>query len=184
MPTPPQYFKGEDATELKFDAAGSPLLNGLLEQKQDFFDEAYLCYVLGEVLWDNNLAPLARAIPREIFRVSYASIFESFRFAGTFDSYIEVFKAIFGDDVEITFTVPAPGKLNIDIVATGVELEFFAARRIESIAYVYDDILTQDDEHILFRSIKGFESEYELNRMLYEMVPDGIFTNISLTLGS
>lgn len=177
-----QYYKGDD-TELKFDAAGEPTLSALETEKDDFFDGAYACFVLGELLWDNQLSPLSRAIARDIFRESFATIFDQFRFAGTFESYMEVFRAIFGEDVEVEFTVPAPGKLQIDIAAVGIVLSDLVARRIVNNAYVLDEIVDYDGDNIALQSIKGFETQYELERMLYEMVPDGIYTEITLTVG-
>ncbi len=177
-----QYFKG-DEKELKFDAAGAAVTEPLSDEKSEFFDGAYGCFVLGELLWDDNLSPLARAIPRAIFREAFASIFESFRVAGTFESYLDVFRQIFGPDVEVTFTVPAAGKLEIDIVATGIELFDALTRYIEDNQYVLDELIDDEGDNIAFQSIKGFESQAELEKMLFEMVPDGIWTQISLTVG-
>lgn len=180
MPTP-QFYKKEDAVELQYYNSVAPLSDILSGERDDFFEDAYECFVLGEVLYDTNRTPLANAIRRDIFRVSFAAIFESFLAAGSFESYLTVFRKIFGDDVEVDFTVPAPGKLNIDITATGVELTNFVAREIFSDAFVYSPMITQDGvDNIVFQSIKGFTSEYELEQMLFEMVPAGVFTQITL----
>lgn len=178
-----QFYKG-DADEIKFYESIKPILNQLSVEKDDFFDEAFECFVLGEVLWDSGAIPLKNAIKREIFREAFFAIFNAFVYVGTFESYLTVFRAIFGDDVDVTFTVPGPGKLNIDIVAAGIALSNFVARRIEDNAYILDNVVTQDGDQIVFQSIKGFESQYELEKMLFEMVPDGIYTEISLSIGS
>ena len=179
-----QYFKGDDQ-EKKMVAVATPLLNNLSLQKDEFDDDAYMSAPLGDMIYLQDLAPLAQAIDPLIFRDTFSQIFDSFVVAGTFESYITVFKKIFGDDVEVDFTVPAPGKLNIDIVATGLELSNFVARSIENNAYVFEEVVTMiDDENIIFQTVKGFQSQYELEQMLFELVPAGIFTNISLTLGS
>lgn len=177
-----QYFKG-DATELKYFNSAAPVLDVLSSEKDAFFEDAYECFVLGEVLYDNNLSPLANAIPREIFRTSFSTIFEAFLVAGSFESYLTVFRNIFGDDVAVTFTVPDPGKLNIDIVAAGVALSPFVARYIENNAYVFDNVIDDEGDQIVFQTILGFESQYELEQMLFEMVPTGIYTEITLTVG-
>lgn len=182
-----QYFKG-DATELKFIASGTPIDDALSLQKQHFFEDCFECFILGEMLYDNNLSPLANAIPREIFRETFFTVFESFLVAGSFESYLTVFRKIFGDDVEVEFTVPGPGRLEIEITAAGVELSIFAARNIESNQYVYNDVEVVDNPPIdppdllAFQTIKGFTSQYELEQMLYEMVPAGIYTVITLNL--
>ncbi len=180
----PQRYKATDPIEEKFYQSAAPLFDILSAERDDLFTDAYACFKLGEVLWDTNRAPLANAIARDIFRTSFEGIFDSFVEVGTFESYISVFKKIFGDNVDIQFTVPAAGKLEIDITATGVELNNLAARIIEDDAYVLYDLITQDGiDEIMVQSIKGFTSQYELERMLFEMVPAGIFTTITLTLG-
>jgi len=177
-----QMFKG-DATEQKYLACGTTIIDQLSTQKTNFFDDAYACFVLGELLYDNDRSPLANSISRDIFRESFSTIFDSFLLAGSFESYITVFQNIFGADVEITFTVPAPGKLNIDIVATDITLYNIAVRSIAGDSYVIDEIIDDEDDFIVLQAIKGFDSQYELEQMLYEMVPAGIFTEISLTVG-
>jgi hypothetical protein len=188
----PQFFKG-DATELKYYNSGVEISNQLSGQKDLFYEDAYACFILGELLYDNDYAPLARAIPRAIFRESFATVFEAFLTAGSFESYLTVFRNIFGDDVEVEFvadnltTPPDPllgaGRLQINIVAAGFQLSDFVAREIENDAYVFYDIVDDEDDEIVFQTVKGFESQYELEQMLFEMVPAGIFTEITLTVG-
>lgn len=179
-----QYFKG-DANEIKMADVGIDLIDDLSFQKDEFFDDAYACAILGELLFDSQRSPLSNAIKREFFRTSFSEIVDSFITGGTFEAYITVFKKIFGDDVGITFTVAAAGKLNILIEAEGVELVNFVSRTIVDNAYVYDEIIEElTGDNIVFQSIIGFQSQYELEQMLYEMVPAGIYTVITLELGA
>lgn len=177
-----QFFKG-DPTELKYFNSGRTILGLLSAQKTEFYNECYGCFVLGELLYDNDYAPLSNAIPREIFRESFATLFESFLTAGSFESYLTVFRNVFGDDVEVTFTVPAPGKLNIDIVATGLQTYGLTVREIVDDAYEYFTLIDDVGDRIVLQAVKGFESQYELEQMLFEMVPAGIYTEITLTVG-
>lgn len=178
-----QFFKENDAQEQKFYNSAEPISSDLSLAKDDFFDEAYSCFLLGDLLYENDLSPLSKAIPKEIYRSSFFALFDSFLAAGSFESYISVFTQIFGDDSTIEFTVPGPGQLQIDISAEGIEISQFITRYIENNAYVYDNIVDDEGDFIVFKTIKGFQSQYELEQMLYEMVPAGIFTEITLTLG-
>lgn len=183
-----QYFKG-DITEKKYYESGKEIMDNLSLQRNEFFDDAYACQALGDLIVEDNRSPLATAMPQQIFRESYPDIVQSFIEVGTFESYLSVFRKIFGEDVGVEFTVPDPGKLNIAIEAEGVVLFNFAVREIVNNQYEYFDLITQEGEtsdepsEIMFQTIKGFESQYELERMLFEMVPAGIYTTISLTLG-
>ena len=184
MPTTTvQYFKG-DEIELKVFDAINPVITNLEADKDAFFVDAYNCYKLGEVLYDSGAAPLANAIPREIFREAFAAIFNSFLVAGGLESYLTVFRAVFGADVEVTFTMPGPGKLEIDIVATGTQIFGILGREIVDDAYVLSTLIDDEGDRIVGRGFKGFETQYELEQMLFEMVPGGIYTVISLTIGS
>lgn len=188
----PQFFKG-DATELKYYNSGLTISDQMSAQKSLFYDDAYACFVLGELLYDNDYAPLARAIPRDIFRESFATVFDAFLTAGSFESYLTVFRNIFGDEVEVEFvadnltTPPDPllgaGRLQINIVAAGFQISNFITRYIENNEYVFDTIIDDEGDNIVFQTVKGFESEYELKQMLFEMVPNGIYTEITLTVG-
>jgi len=177
-----QFFKGDD-TERKYYESARFIAQLLSTQKSEFFEQAYGCFVLGELLYDNDYAPLSNAIPREIFRESFETIFNSFLVAGTFEAYLTVFKNIFGDDVDVTFTVPAPGKLQIDIVATGLAIYGMTVREIVDDNYEYFTLVDDVGDRIVLQAVKGFESQYELEQMLFEMVPAGIYTEISLTVG-
>jgi hypothetical protein len=180
-----QFFKGDDR-EKQFYESGKVIMDDLSAAKDDFLAGAYSAAPLGDLLWDDMRAPLSRAIKKAIFRDAFTAIFDAFVVAGTFESYLTVFREIFGSDVEVTFTVPAAGKLNIDIVSTDLVLYDFVARNIVDEAYVFDNVVYYDGDgtdDIEFRAVKGFQSQYELEQMLFELVPGGIFTTISLTLG-
>jgi hypothetical protein len=176
-----QYFKG-DETELKMVAIPETFL-GLAEiDKDSFLADCYSVPQLGEIISVDNRSPLANAIILSIFRTSFNEIFQAFIQVGAFESYLTVFRKIFGETVDVTFTVPAAGKLEINIVSSGIELSNFITRYIEDNAYVFDTIVDDVGDNIVFQSIKGFQTQYELEKMLFEMVPAGVFTDINLTI--
>lgn len=178
----PQFFKGDD-TELKYYGSGSPTMDAHSLSKDEFFDDAYACQLLGDLLFNEMRSPLSNAIPAEIFRESFSEIVQSFIEVGTFESYLTVFQKIFGVDVDVSFVVPDPGKLEITILADGLEISNFVGRYIEDNTYFFDEIIDDVGDNIVFQTVKGFQSQYELEQMLYEMVPAGVYTEITLTLG-
>lgn len=163
--------------------SGLAAMDSTLIQLDLFFENAYQAFPLGEAIYDADASPLANAIDRGIFREAFSEIFEAFTKAGTFESYLDVFRNIFGDDVDVDFTVPDPGELEITIVATGLQLSEFVSRYIEDDVYFFDEIIDYDDDNIVFQTVKGFQTQYELEQMLFEMVPAGIATTINLTVG-
>ena len=103
--------------------------------------------------------------------------------AGSFEGYISVFQKVFGNDVDLTFTVPSAGKLVIDIQAQGLIPFDLAARKIVENEYVFDKVVDQDDNQIIINFIKGLNSQSDVEIMLNELVPQGVWTDINLTLG-
>lgn len=97
-----QNFKG-DTVELKMEAVGAAPATAIELALNQYFDGIYGCIPLGEFLYDQNRVPLANAIKREVFIQCFQELFEAFAVAGTFPSYITVFKKIFGEDVQIDF---------------------------------------------------------------------------------
>lgn len=177
-----QFYKG-DPQELKFYNSLKTAFDTVAAQKDLFWEGAYTTYALGDMIYDSGRAPLTNAIVRDIFREAFPEIVEAFIEVGTFEAYLSVFRKIFGDDVVVTFTVPAPGKLGIDIVATGLDISDFVARYISGNDYYFDEVVDEVGDNIAFQGVKGFQTQYEVEQMLFEMVPDGIFTTISLTIG-
>lgn len=185
-----QYFKGDEA-EIKYYMSARPSFQLIDLQKDIFFEEAYQAYPLGDLVYDNARAPLANAISRNIFRESFSEIVDAFIVAGTYESYLTVFRKIFGEDVQIIFNdwdspndpEQIPGKLKIDIIASGLELSDFVARSIVDNQYIFDEVVDHEGDNIAFQTVKGFQTQYELEQMLFEMVPAGVWTDINLTIG-
>ncbi len=176
-----QNFKNGDAFEKQMENSAAPILSDLSLDKDEFYDGAFSAAPLGDIIHQSKRAPLTNAIKIEIFRLAFAEIFNAFIKVGTFEAYITVFKKIFGDDSVIEFTVPAAGKLTISIEAADIELSDFIARIIEDNALTYPEVIDYDLDILAFQTIKGFATQYELEKMLFEMVPGGIFTDINLT---
>src|SRR5688572_876769 len=138
-----QFFKG-DEKELKYYEAARPLLQNLESERDSFYDNAFTNFALGDVIWDSGRSPLSRSIARDIFRESFPELFELFLEAGSVEGYISIFKKIFGDTVSVLFAIPSPGKLEIDIVASGVVLKDLIARYIVGDDYFFDELIDHE----------------------------------------
>src|SRR5690606_40936008 len=101
-----QAFKETDEKEEKVVATAFPVLDLISNDRTDFFDGAYEAFPLGDVLFDLNRDPLAGVVTREIFRSSFFAIHQLFTRPGTFEFYLDVFRAVWGDGVEVEFSIP------------------------------------------------------------------------------
>jgi hypothetical protein len=177
------YFKG-DELELKMYNAGLPALQAISLGLEEAFLGIYECVPMGELLWDEQRVPLTNAIKREIFIQCFKQVFEAWTFCGTFESYLLVFRKIFGDDASIEFTVPGPGKLQIDIETFGAAINPIVVREISGGSYTIYNLVDEVGDNICAQTTLGIETQYELEKILFSMVPNGIYTEISLTIGA
>ena len=176
-----QYFKG-DELELKIIACCDDLLTSLNTNINEFYSDAYNCKKMAELIYDNDLMPLTNAIRRDIFLNCFIELFEAWSYCGSFESYLTVFTKIFGTGTTIEFTVPGPGKLEIEIEATGFDEHLSIARHIEDDNYIYNYIITQASDNIIFRMLTGIQTQYDCEKLLFTMVPNGIYTEINLII--
>lgn len=172
----PQYFKGDDF-ERKLSGAADEVLTRLKEDMRAWFDGAYASSGLGEVLYDNNLVPLARAVTRDIFIKNYGAILEKWEYAGTFESYLYVFMQIFGPQTTIVFDRLAPGALEINITTSQTQLYRWLAT-VDQSDYVAD----HNGNRINLRQVKGIGNFYEVQSVLDSLSPAGIFLRVNFTL--
>ncbi len=177
-----QQFKENDLVEKKFTDAGTPTLALLGADRDTFYENAYEVQPLGGVLFDLNRSPLASAVTRQTFVEGFAAIHGLFKRPSTFEFYLDVFRAIFGEAVEVTFTIPAPGKLEIAIAALSIQLFDFAARRIVDDSYTIDEVVDHDGDNLAFPFGVGDKTQSEIDALMYEIQASGIFTTATLVL--
>ena len=176
-----QPFKATDLKEARVRDCFLPTLELLGNERDNFDAGAYEAFPLGDVLFATG-HPLASTIPMEVFRSSFPAINEFFQRPGTFEFYIEVFKKVWGEDAEIEFTVPAPGKLLISIEALSIQFNLAIARRIVSNAYVYDELIDEDGDNLIFQGTQGLQTQREAEALVLELHPNGIWVEIDLTI--
>lgn len=177
-------FFGRSEEEQWFYNSVNTYLSNRLQQRDTLNANAWVTYRLGGSIHDSSSSPLVTAIQRFIFREAFAEIFQAFIDVGTAEAYLVVFRRIFGDTVDVQFTIPDPGVLEIDIIADGFILYDIICRQIVDNEYTTTELIDDEGNNIGGNAVQGFQTQSELENMLREMVPSGIFPIISLTIGS
>lgn len=177
-----QPFKENDALEAMIRDCALPTLQELGLQRDAFYEGAYTAYPLGEILYDLVRDPMSGVITREIFTTSFFAIHGLFTRPGTFEFYMQVFRTIFGENVDVEFTVPAPGKLLINTSVLDTESFNILARRVEDGAYVYYNLVTSDGDLIVGLGAKGIKTQGEVNALMFEISVAGVWTVCTLSL--
>lgn len=177
-----QAFNANDELETRVRNIVLPTLNRMSAEKTAFFNGAYTSYSLGDVLYDLRRGPLAGAISKEVYRTSFFAVYELFTRPGTFEFYLSVFRAIFGDQVDVSFNVPAPGKLEINVEALNVILYDILGREIVDNEYVYTEVIDHDGNNIAGQGTMGPKTQSEMDAIMIEIVPQGIWVETTLII--
>ena len=177
-----EKFHANDTVEPKFIAVSAGLLATTDADRDDFYDGAYEAAPLGDVLFALQRDPIASVLSNGVYRTSFPAIHDLFTQPGTFEFYLSVFRAIYGEDADVTFTVPGPGRLTINANSVDVINFDLLARRVVDDDYVYEQILTLPEmDNLAVRDTQGLKTEDEIRALIYELAPTGIFTTVNLT---
>jgi hypothetical protein len=182
MTTTLQPFKQNDLIEQKVKDAFISILTLLGGDRDTFYEGSYTSYALGDLIYDLGASPLVGPITQDIFRTSFFIIHDFFTRPGTFEFYLQVFRAVWGDDVDVEFLVPAPGKLLINIHALSVSVDDLLARRIDNNVYFYDEVLDHEDNIISVQGKKGIKTQSEADALIRELHPAGLWVVLTLDI--
>ena len=177
-----QKFKLNDQLEDAVSNLLLPQLEDIGDELDNFWEDAFEAFNLGDVLYNLKRDPMYGVIEQESFRQSFFAIHELFTRPGTFEFYMNVFRSIWGDNVEVEFNIPSPGVLEINAQVLTANNENFVARRIEGETYFYDKILTDAGDNLMFQVPQGIKSQNEANELIFQVHPVGVFTTITLEL--
>lgn len=177
-----QFFKSTDEVERKFYRVAENMIDLLNAQRGLTFGLAYEAEPLGDALWNLKAAPLTRSVKQNIFRQVFNTIFNNFLTAGNPEAYLSIFRQIFGETVDVQFTIINPGHVKIDIVTDSVDISDWQARELDENTFLFFDIVDDVDDEIVFQTLAGFETPREVEVLLFELTPYGIFTEFTLTI--
>lgn len=177
-----QRFKIGDETEEKVIQAAIGALDDIGVSLDQFFEQAFKSYGLGAALYDLGRDPMVGVVTRETFLKSYWAIHNLFTAPGTFEYYLEVFRAIWGDSVQIEFEVPEGGHLIINAEVLDLEEFNLVARRVENDLYVYHRLIDRGGDYLMARDTTGIKTQSEIDALMNEITPNGVFVETTLTL--
>ena len=174
-----QKFKG-DAVELKMEAAAKPAFDSTGAALDAFLASGYEASPFLLAMYDEGRMPFADRVPRESFVAFIKEALARFPFTGSFESYLFILEAIFGSGSGVLFDVPAAGKLEIAVnAASSLEFDFVFYEFIDG-ETVISNAVDHLDNQLVLGGISGIDSEFELQMLLAEIIPAGIFAEVVL----
>lgn len=135
---------------------------------------------LGYVLYDSNVLDVGFEIDREFFATHYVSIFEAMAANGVRESWITLIKALLGEKTEITFEIPNPGHLRINIKEDTENSTYGLA--FEDHDHVVGALAKTAGSQVGIK-MRSVGSNYTINQarnVLENLVVDGVFTEFNL----
>jgi hypothetical protein len=175
-----QYFKG-DTTEQRFLAAGQVAFDQIGLALDSFYSGGSTAADFLLMLYDSGRVPFTDRVPREAFVDFFREAVSRFASTGTFEAYLFILKGIFGPDTEVLFDVPGAGKLEMVINAGTTKLFDLIVTQWSGSFYEDFTLITHDDDTIQVATLSGIDSQGELEALLAELIPAGIFPDITLT---
>lgn len=170
-----KLFKPNDERDFKFNSIFDDLETSINADLDTFFGQCYASYLLGDILYENDLDPIAKVLKQDVYRTSFNAIHELFTRPGTFEFFLSVFRAMWGSDVDVAFTILQPAQLKIEIFGSTPTYNEILYREIVDNEYVYDEIVTEDDDSLTAQESTGPQTVDELLLIMTELGVNGIF---------
>lgn len=173
-----QNFKG-DSDELKMQSVVTPLLSVTDLGLDDFYERGFDANPFILMLRDEGRIPFSIKLKEEFFPAFFSEALKNFPFVGNFESYLLILKAVFGEQTEIIFEVPAPGKLTILVNFSQSEFDLIG-RIFNGVSYDLYQVISDQDEIVICNGLTGIETVEELYLLFSEITPEGIFLTLAL----
>lgn len=171
-----KLFKPNDVRDQKFNAIFDDLFNEINADYDTFFNQGYSSYLLADIIWDNKLDPVTNVLTREVYQTSFNAIHKLFTRPATFEFFIDVFRAMWGADVTVIFTIIKPGQLKIEILGSTPEYNEILYREVVGgSSYIYDEIITQDGDSLTAQESAGPQTIEDLLMIMSELGANGIY---------
>lgn len=177
-----QKFKPNDSVEQLTIDAFSEVADTIEADLDQFYSEAYESFKLGDILFDLKRDYIASVIAKGIYRRAFYKIQELSDKIGTFETYIEIFYALWGTGVDIEFLTPSPGVLNINISNIEVEAVQWVAQAVVGSGFAFDNMVetSTPTNNLIFQSTVGINVQEGMNEFIKLISVAGITTTCTL----
>ncbi len=131
-------------------------------------------YALGKAILDSGIVDFGFKVDEEYFVQNYVAILEAMQKAGILDTYVILIKRLLGAGVDVQFTMPNPGHLQLNV------------QEVESRARA---LVNRDKKYIMAKTSSGLKAivvkqritEYSLSqaiKVIQNITPAGIFIEV------
>lgn len=149
----------DDIFENKFINVWLSLWNQTLADLQNYYNLAYESSLMGQIIFDNQLADIAKLISRDLFIKTYWQIFREQTKNGTLDAHLYILYAIFGGDATIVVENPNPLHTIFHIATNSTVITQWVTSQ-------GDNMVTTSGDYLKFRNVFQALTNEELIALL------------------
>ncbi len=111
-----QLFKNNEENRRLFEVVKNAKAQNISLGAVLMYNEIVGSKVLGEVIFDNGLVDFGFDIDRDFFVNNYLAILEAMTKPIVMETHRILIKSLLGESVEVTFEIPKPGHLIVNII--------------------------------------------------------------------
>lgn len=163
-----------DTLERKFYAVWTAMFEQTMADLLSYYELAYQSSIMGEIIFDNQLAAIAKVISRDLFIKTYWQIFNEQRRNGTLDAHMYLLYAIFGGDATIYVQNPDPLHTIFHIATKQISLRQWGTRN-------GDNMVTRGGDNIVFRTVLQNLTNAEIAALLQATANYGEFLEFQIS---
>ena len=164
-----------DVFENKFYQVWVGLWNQTMVDLLAYYTLAYESSIMGQIIFDNQLADIAKIISRDLFIKTYWQIFREQEKNGTIDAHLYLLYAIFGGDSTIYVEHPHPLHTIFHIQTKQISLNQWVTR-------LGDSMVTKSGDNIMFRTVFANLSNEEILELLKATANYGEYIEFDLSI--
>lgn len=201
-----QLFKNNEENRRLFEVVKNAKAQNISLDAVLMYNEILGSKALGEVIFDNGLVDFGFDIDRNFFVNNYLAILDAMTKPIVMETHRILIKSLLGESVEVTFEIPKPGHLIVNIVEQTSEFGLKSPNDIGLMAGVINATgkgwALRNGNGLEARSNAGFSlrgrvnvgiklssaiTEYTIEQarnVLENLTTEGVFTEFNFSIGS
>lgn len=201
-----QLFKSNEENRRLFEVVKNAKAQNISLDSVSMYNEILGSKALGAVIFDNGLVDFGFDIDREFFVNNYLAILDAMTKPIVMETHRILIKSLLGESVSVTFSIPNPGHLIVNIIEQTSEYGLKSPDDIGIMAGVVNSTgngwAIRTDKGLINRADSGFSlrgrvdvgiklssviSDYTIEQarnVLENLTTEGVFTEFNFSIGN
>jgi hypothetical protein len=181
----PQLLLPNSNLDKKFYGLWEKSFTNIAKDIQNYWNHRDQIRRFADIIIENDRLPVAKIIHNERLRIVFGKLLDIWTHTGTSGTYIDFFRTVFGDGVNVFIEVQTPRVINIQISNFSLYLSLFLTEELTDkiiTEQTYPDVNDQE-ANLLFQQIMQDVSNADMNAFLNTVTPVGDYVNFEFLDG-